>query len=328
MFQFIVRHLVVFEAWREGGHASVARVEGSLFEPVVLVGSTWSFGSDAVTRFEVDRITADFAWEQLFKGGASRWFHRLSLDGVAGKITLPRGARKPGRTPWFPSLDLSRLRARWLPAPAVVEAREVDLLIASGADFVRLQQVYFRVSEREPGTIKAGRVVVQQEWLRRTFPNVRGTTALKDSTLLIARLRLEPGVEINSISTDLAKLAHGELNQKADIDAFGGNMNVEAGMKTDTAPPHFETGGQFKQIDLGQLAAFLSLSEAAGGTIKEGNFSFQGSPHDVGRSTTRLHLDATNFQWESRQWDSLILGVTLIDRRLQVHECTLHQGQW
>ena len=33
-----------------------------------------------------------------------------------------------------------------------------------------------------------------------------------------------------------------------------------------------------------------------------------------------------NFQWESRQWDSLILGMTLIDRRLQVHECSLIQG--
>ncbi len=328
MFQFVVRHLVVFEAWRSGGHASVARVEGSLFEPIVLVDSAWIFGKggDAVTRFEVKRVTADFAWEHLFHGSAARWFQRLSLEGVSGKIELPRGARKPEKARWFPSLDLSRLRAGWMPAPALVEARDVDLLVASAGDFVRLQQLHFRVSEREPGIIKAGRIVVQQEWLRRTFPNVRGTTALKDSNLLIARLRLEPGVEIKSFSTDFAKLLHGELNQKADIDAFGGNMNIDAGMKMDAAPPHFEAGGQFTQIDIGRLASFLSLSEAAGGTINEGNFSFQGSPHDVGRSTTRLHLDATNFQWESRQWDSLILGVTLIDRRLQVHECALHQG--
>ena len=326
VFRFAVRHLVVFEAWRAGGRASVARVEGSLFEPVVLVDSAWSFGSEAVTRFEVKRVTADFAWEHFFQGSAAHWFRRLSLDGVSGKIELPRGARKPGKARRFSPPDLGRLRARWMPAPAVVEAREVDLLIVSGADFVRLQQAHFRVSEREPGIVKAGRVVVQQKWLRRTFPNVRGTTALKDSELLIARLVLEPGVEIKSFSTDLAKLAHGELDQKADIDAFGGNMHVDAGMKTDTAPPHFGTSGQFKQIDIGRLASFLSLSEAAGGTIKEGNFSFQGSPHDVGRSTTRLHLDATNFQWESRQWDSLILGLTLIDRRLQVHDCALHQG--
>ena len=328
VFRFVVRHLVVFETWRCGGHASIARVKGSLFEPVVLVDSAWSFGrgSDATTRIEVDRVTAELAWEQFFKGSAARWFQRLSLDGVTGKIELPRGGKKSGKTRRFPSFDLSRLRGRWMPEPAVVEARDVDLLVVSGGDFIRLQQAHFRVSEREPGIIKAGRIVVQQKWLRRTFPNVRGTTALKDSNLMIARLRLDPGVEIKSLSTDLAKLVHGDLNLKADIDAFGGNMNVDAGMKAETAPPHFETGGQFRQIDIGRLASFLSLSEAAGGTINEGNFSFQGSPHDVGRAATRLHLNATNFQWESRQWDSLILGVTLIDRRLQVHECALHQG--
>ena len=183
-----------------------------------------------------------------------------------------------------------------------------------------------RLSEREPGIIKARRLVVQQSWLRRTFPNVRGTTALQDSNLLIARLRLEPGVEVNLFSTDLAKLGRGELDQEIQVEAFGGVIRAEAEMKPDAQPRRISVVGSFSQIDIGQLASFLSLSEAAGGTIKEGNFSFNGSPHDVQHSTTWLHVDASNFQWESRQWDSLVMGVTLIDRRLQVHECALHQG--
>ena len=35
---------------------------------------------------------------------------------------------------------------------------------------------------------------------------------------------------------------------------------------------------------------------------------------------------ATNFQWESRQWDSLTFGGSLMDRRLQVSKLNLHQG--
>ena len=133
-------------------------------------------------------------------------------------------------------------------------------------------------------------------------------------------------MEIASFSTDLEKLRRGELEQEIQIDAFGGEIRAEAGMKPDAQPRLFSARGKFFKIDIGRLASFLSLSEAAGGTIKEGTFSFNGSPHDVQRSTTWLHLDATNFQWESRQWDSLVLGGTLIDRRLQVHECVLHQG--
>ena len=326
VFQFVVRHLVVFETWRCGGHASVARVEGSLFEPVVLVESVWSFHGGAVTRVEVKSITAELAWEQLLRGAPNRWFQRLSLDGVSGKIELPRGERKPEKPRWLPPIDLGWLRGKWLPTPAVVEAREVDLLVASAGDFVRLQQAHFRVSEREPGIVTAGKIVVQQEWLRRTFPNVRGTTALKDSELLLARLRLEPGVEIKSFSTHFADIARGLPNGKMEIDAFGGEIQAEAQVNAEEEPARFVVSGRFSQIDIGRLAAFLSLSEAAGGTIKDGNFSFHGSPHDVGHSTTWLRLDAVNFQWESRQWDSLILGMTLIDRRLQVHECSLHQG--
>ena len=330
VFQFVVRHLVVFETWRSGGYARIDRVEGSLFEPIVLVGSVWTFhggeGRGAVTRVEVRRITAELAWEQLLKGAAKRWFPRLSLDGVAGKIELPRNERKVEAARWMPPIDLSWLRGGWLPAPEVVEARNVDLLIASGEDFVRMQQAHFRVSEREPGVIKAGRIVVQQQWLRRTFPNVRGTTALKDSELLIARLRLEPGVEIKTFSTHFKDLARGLPNGKVEIDAFGGDIQAEARVNAESQPARCVVSGMFSQIDIGRLAAFLSRSEAAGGTIKGGSFSFHGSPHDVGRSTTWLRLDAVNFQWESRQWDSLVLGMTLIDRRLQVHECSLHQG--
>lgn len=328
VFQFVVRHLVVFEAWRDGGHASVGAVEGSLFDPVTLVDTTWAFrgGTGAVTRFEIARATAELDWETALKGTPSRVFKRLSLDGVAGKIDLPRGPHPAKARRWLPPVDLGWLRENWLPLPAVVEARDVDLMVASGADFVRMEKGSIRVSAREPGIIKAARIVVQQAWLKRTFPNVRGTTAMQDSKLVIARLHLEPGVEISSFTTDLEKLAHRELGQEIQIAAFGGEIRAEAGMKLTDGQRQFSAIGSFSKIDIGRLAAFLSLSEAAGGTIKEGNFSFNGSPRDFQKSTTWLHLDATSFQWETRQWDSLVLGVTLIDNHLQVHECVLHQG--
>nr|MDQ3623048.1 hypothetical protein [Verrucomicrobiota bacterium] len=55
--------------------------------------------------------------------------------------------------------------------------------------------------------------------------------------------------------------------------------------------------------------------------------SFRGSPRDFSKATARVYLLATNFQWESRQWDSLELGTELIERRLQVHKLALRQGK-
>ncbi len=328
VFQFVVRHGVEFEAWRHGGRASVRSVEGSLFETVALLDSVWEFenGTGAILRADVKRATAALDWTALWKRTPGRFFQRLTLHGVSGKIELRRGSRDGEKQRRWQSLDLGWLRGKWLRPPAAVEAWEVDFVVASGGEFVRLEQAHIFVNEMEKGIIKMERLVVQQAWLKRTFPNVRGTTALQDGKLVIARLLLEPGVEVTSFTTNLAKLARGELDQVIQVDAFGGEIRADAGMQTDVKPRRFAVMGNFSRIDVGRLASFLSLSEAAGGTIKEGSFSFSGSPHDVQRSTTWLHLDATNFQWESRQWDSLVLGVTLIDRRLQVHECVLHQG--
>lgn len=328
IFQFVVRHGIAFEAWRNGGRAHVRSVEGSLFEPVRLLHSTWSFenGMGATTRVDAERVTAEFDWQMLLKGMPSRIFQTLTLSGVSGKIELPRGERKLEKRRWMPPVDLGWLREKWMPTPAVVDAWDVDLMVVAGGEFVRLENARFQVSEQKPGIIKAGKVVVQQTWLKRSFPNVRGTTALQDGKLLIGRLRLEPGVEVTSFSTNLAKLSHGELEQELEVAAFGGQIRAEAGLKGDAVPRQLAVVGSFSQIPIGRLASFLSLSEAAGGLIKEGKFSFNGSPHDVQHSTTWLHVDAQNFQWESRQWDSLVLGMTLIDRRLQIHECSLLQG--
>ena len=328
VFQFVVRHLVSFEAWRSGGQACVGRVEGSLFEPVVLVDTVWTLRTQggAVMRIESHRIAAELAWANLFKRTSNRWFQRLSLNGVTAKIELPSQPAKPRKDRPWRALALDWTRSRWMPSPSIVEGRGADLLFASGEDFIRLEGTRFRFSEFEPGIVKTANLVVNQPWLQRTFPSVRGTTALQDSTVLLGRVRIEPGVEIKSISANLGELAHGRFHQNFNIDAFGGNISGEAEMKTDSRPFRFEAGGNFSQIDIGRLAGFLGRSESAGGTIRNGHFSFRGSPENVEKSTTRLFLDATDFQWESRQWDSLVGGVTLIDRRLEVHDCALQQG--
>ncbi|HZJ15762.1 MAG TPA: hypothetical protein VFD27_11985, partial [Chthoniobacteraceae bacterium] len=328
IFRWTVRQVIVFEAWRSGGRARIGSVEGSLFEPIRLSNAVWTrqSGSGAVTRVEVKRLSADFAWKNLFTPADDCWFRKLSLDGLSAKIEVSVTGKAQRRSPRLPLINLDALKTGWLPLPAIVEGRDVDLVIANGGDFVRLQEARFRVSELEPGTIKIGRLTVKQPWLERSFPHVRGTTALHDSELLLARLRLAPDVEIKSYSAGLRELARGRLKQEIHLEAFGGDIKAEAEMQPEDHSVRFEAGGRFSQINIGQAATFLGLSEAAGGTIKEGTFAFRGSPKNVERATTRLYLEATNFQWESRQWDSLVLGAELVDRRLQVHDFVLDQG--
>ncbi|MDQ3624740.1 MAG: hypothetical protein M3463_20035, partial [Verrucomicrobiota bacterium] len=321
VFHFVVRQALRFEAWRQGGRVFIGAMDGSVFEPIRFYRSHWYYrsGPGAVTRIEIEQAEAEFAWENLLRGSSNRWFRRLSLKGLAGKIDLAaeRASAAGSHSPsWFRRRGAG---SRWLPRPANIDADVSDFFFRCNDDYVRVQGARFLATELGPGLINAQRIIVRQPWLRRTFRDVRGTTALKDARALIADLTLEPGVQIEGFSAEMADLAKGSIDMQIQVAAFGGEIRCAAKTTLGGHDLPFDANGTFSEINIRQLSTFLSLSEAAGGTIKDGNFSFRGSPRDFSKATARVYLLATNFQWESRQWDSLELGTELIERRLQVH---------
>ncbi|MEA3209572.1 MAG: translocation and assembly module TamB [Chthoniobacter sp.] len=324
-FRFAVAQSLRIEAWRCGIHTQVQAVEGSFFEPVTLRNSVWIYESDSgpIMRLEIKQARADLSWRNLFSRGSAPWFRELAVDGVIGKIQLPIEA--PASAP-PPRWKLPRPHGQWLPGPERIEASNVDFMFESDGDYVRLQNAGFTVSEVAPGEIKVAQLIIKQPWLNRTFRDVRATTKLEDSRTELAGVTLDPEVQIQSLSVELQELARGQLNLEMQVAAFGGAIRIE----TQTIPWErqlvFEATSTFSQIAIGKLATFLGQSDAAGGTIKEGKFTFRGSPQSPMRATASLRLEATNFQWESRQWDSLVLGATLMEGRVQIPELTLHQG--
>ncbi|MDB6153606.1 MAG: hypothetical protein JWL90_2059 [Chthoniobacteraceae bacterium] len=330
IFQFVVRQLIAFEAWRSGISIQVSRIDSSVFEPLVVRDSRWDYQSPAgvATHMEIARAEARFNWQKLLTGGTERWFEALNLNGVSGRITLPGNAplQEPAakRAAWRAMLDLPR--ERWVPSPTQIQAHGVDLIVENQANSIRLDQVRFKASELEPGFIRIGRVTIDEPWLKRSFRDVRGTTGLNDSKLWLANIVLEPGIEISSLTAGVTGLAKGRLNMDVAIEAFGGKIRFGALSQPDSHPLTFDVNGTFDSIDIAKLAIFLRLSDAAGGTIRNGTFGFSGAPRDLDKATASIWLDATNFQWESRQWDSLALGASLMDKRMQVSKLDLIQG--
>src|SRR5437762_2800533 len=68
----------------------------------------------------------------------------------------------------------------------------------------------------------------------------------------------------------------------------------------------FDGNGNLSKISVAGLASFLGLSDAAGGTLNSGHFTFHGTPGDFAKSEATMRLEVGAFQWESRQWDSLV----------------------
>lgn len=327
VFQFVVKRGIQLEGWRSGVNIRIGSVESTVFEPLLLANSQLSYSSPsgAITRMQIFQAEARFDWKALLVGNHKHWFQQFSVRGVTAKLIPPKGDM-PAEKPEARISFMPKMRGKsWLPRPSRLEGHGIDVVLESEGGFVRIENGYFSASDLEIGEIRIGHLTVKQPWLERAFRDVQGRTARPDGKFLIANLVLEPGIEIRSFSPELSGLTNGWLKGEVEVAAFGGVINAATNGSAEQSPLSFD--GNFRDIDIAKLATFFQLTDAAGGTIKQGNFSFLGSLQHSEKATASLWLDATNFQWESRQWDSLALGAALMNGRIKVSKLKLLQGR-
>ncbi len=345
VFPHVVRAYIKVESWRHGIDAQIGAVEGTIFEPIVVRDSVWSYASltGATTRMEVRRARGWFAWSNLFpaplagwiRTGAARlgaepqgnngvWWQELELDGISAKLELTRNDRIPAAASgdWL----RKRLTGGKTCTPLAFHVRDADVVIQRGGEFARAQDLRFSVSAIEPGNFIAEQVTVKNQWFDKVFREVRGRTNLEGARVTAAGMVLAPELKVNTFTISLADLSKGKLSWDTQIDAFGGRLDVQAETLPGDKDLRLGVNGKFSNINLGTLSTFLGLSDAAGGVIREGTFIFHGSPRDITLGDSRVRLEADRVQWESRQWDALVLGFSVVDQRLVVPECKLKQG--
>jgi hypothetical protein len=209
VFQKVLGWAIQIGAWRHGATVKVERIEGSLWEPIVLGHSLWTFEGESggTTRVEIAQTEAQLSWKQLFQRNGERWIHKLSFSGVEGKTQIPIGLsaiEAQALSSWTDQLRIPR--SHWVPAPASIEARRIDYVFQCDGDYVRLEGANFTASTTEAGEISVDKLTIKQPWLNRAFRNVSGKTALQGDRIVLANVVLEPGVEIRNLNAVPSKL--------------------------------------------------------------------------------------------------------------------------
>jgi hypothetical protein len=345
VFPHIVRAVLKFRAWQSGATISMGTVEGSFWEPVVIHNLLWTYRAEtgAVTRVEIRRTRAWLAWSNVFPapvsgwvrsaarraglrpvGGNGLWFRELEMDDVTARLSLPRGTEQGDepQTQWLRrALEMRGVH------PGIYTVRNADLILDRGDAWLRMSGSHFSLSETAPGTLRATQLAMKTEHGRATFRGVRARTSLAGSRATVSRMTLAPDVTLQSISISLEDFANGKLTLSAEFAAFGGKIEAEAEAAFRDKRLRFDANGTLNRISVAGLASFLRLSDAAGGVLNSGHFTFHGMPGEVSKSEATVRLDVGAFQWETRQWDSLVLGLSLVEQRLEIPEFSLRQGQ-
>lgn len=323
-FSFLLKRAVLLQAARHGVSLEIGAVEGNIFEPIVFRDIRLTTSRAAA----VFKISAGSA-EVILSWGAINplqqkhgFFHCLKLDRVAADVAFQPYAKEaaPGAATNAPETH------PWLPVPARVEVANSGLVFHMGKRKVTFADVRFTVSSSGTGIIAIEKLTFEQGNQSRSFQVLRGTTALQGARWRVADLNLSDGVVLTSLSSNLADMLRGELQADFDFAAFGGSLRGELLNSARSGERTYEVAGNFSNISVEALGRFLNVIEKTGGIIKEGKFTFQGLPNEPENATISTRFEATDFRWGKRQWNSLVLGATVINRRVQIPELELQQA--
>jgi hypothetical protein len=177
-----------------------------------------------------------------------------------------------------------------------------------------------------PGTFEAEKFDCRVKGWSKTFSMLQSRAAIQGQRLHLASLALAEGLQLTAMDIGLSDAVQGRVDVECHAEAFGGEIRVQAQVNPGARDDPLEASGTLSNLAMAPLAAFLGI-DAAGGVLQQGKFSFRGEPSHPSRGSASVRVEASNFQWESRQWDSLVLGATLVDRRIQIPEFSLRQGK-
>ena len=326
-FRLAVRELLSFEAWRYGFHLSIGEIAGSVTEPILLHDARLSHTSDAGTSsmLEINTASASFAWRHLIWQRDLLVWHDLSLVGVRGIIDLPTDSHRVPKAAASPFRLLGANKPPRLLLPASLTISNATITIRESKGQVKLQDLNLHASNMEAGSLVIGALSVQEPWMTSLFSNCRGSLLIQDSRLVLAGMKLTDSITIATASADLPELLRGQLQMEFALNAFSGDIQGELQSGAHEEHLIFDGSGTFAHISVAQLAAFLG-GEDADGEIKDGKFSFHGSPRDLAKATFTTRFEAGDFRWGARKWNSLVAGATYVDQRLQHLDFELRQA--
>ena len=333
VFRGVVWCLLQEEVLRQGGRLRVTVQKGALWEPVVFSGVRLSLplADGGRFRLQAERCNVEGTLRPLLSGTWNwRFLDRIQVSGGVVDWDIGGGAARGGirnTASWLPE-GFRFGQVLRLPPPVTLDLELKRIQIRSSNWSLRSENLVTSISEVAPGGLNAARMEVKVGNWTRSFREISGKTAVQGDTLKLGEMTLMEGLRLESLTASASKgEGGGRFDLEIELQTFGGELRVVAQVGAPSSEVPLEASGTFAKLGVAPLAAFLNFTEAAGGTLVAGKFSFRGQPASPERATASLRMEARNFQWESRQWDELVVGATLLDRRIQVPEFSLRQGQ-
>ena len=314
-----IRLWIGWAAKEQGLSAEIEGIEAPFLRPVTIrnlsAGSGKGAGPEVSLR--AASVVVDLNLRGWIFGEHASLLRSVRVDGLSGNIHVPGTTRVAAELEW-------RLWDRLLPDNFQINDLNLDVTTATTA--VSLRGVLVTASAIESGRFLARQILVTSPLLRQTFVNLRGATSWESARLTIAGIPLARGLDLEALTIDLSRLSKRRLGIDLQLDTYGGTLRASfqgrAGEKFS-----IDLAGSAANISLAQISGAVGFLEPISGSVRASKFTFRGNPSEFLDATASIWMEATDFAWRARQADSVMIGATYYNRRLEVDQLYVRQRE-
>ena len=217
-----------------------------------------------------------------------------------------------------------RLWARLLPDDFEINDLNFDVTTATTA--VSLRGVLLTASAIESGRFFARQISCHLAAPAADVCQPAWRTSWESARLTIAGIPLARGLDLEALTIDLSRLTKRRLGIDLHLDTYGGTLRASfqgrAGEKFS-----IDLAGSASNISLAQISSAVGFLEPINGSVRASKFTFRGNPSEFLDATGSIWMEATDFAWRARRADSVMIGATYYNRRLEVDQLYVRQRE-
>ena len=209
--------------------------------------------------------------------------------------------------------------------PQNLSVASLDIRVEVGPTMILLRKGFLSASEIEAGRFSAAEVMIESPWLRQTFSDLRGATNWQNDRLAVAGLSLTHGLDLQSITADLSRLADQRVGVEFDVDAFGGKIRANISQEWRSQPANWKIAGSASGISLAQTSEAIGFTDRIDGLLHACNFTLSGNLAEPSHVIASLWTELTALTWRNRTAEAITLGAVLYNRQIQLQQLYIRQ---
>jgi hypothetical protein len=201
----------------------------------------------------------------------------------------------------------------------------VQLHVENGVTTVDVRDAALTGSELEAGLFTAREVAIAAPWFSKTISDVRGATSWQESRLALGAVTLIPGLDLDTLTIDLAQIGQSRLGLDVNLDAFGGKIRARISSDDRGGKRTWDVAGNGSGISLARMSDALEWSNRASGSLHASKFTFRGELADLRNATGALWAEVSGLTWRDRTADTVMVGASLYNREVHVEQLYIKQ---